>query len=45
MTSCHAQGLLDVNRALEISDLNMLAQEFYDFDEKVSEKKKLKKIL
>lgn len=41
MTSCHAQGLLDVNMALEISDLNTLAQEFYDFDEKVSEKKKL----
>lgn len=45
VTSCHAQSLLEVNTALEISDLNALAHKFYDFDEKVFEKKKIKKTL
>lgn len=45
VTSCHAQGLLDVNTALEISDLNALAHKFYDFDGKVFEKTKIKKTL
>lgn len=44
MAAPPAHGLLDINTAPDSSDLNALAQEFYDFDEKIF-KKKIKNIL